>query len=296
MKYILLFAIAVLFVWQTQAQSLSPQVISPSGDYFEGSNASLSWTLGELATETYTSGDVILTQGFQQPITVEIRMDVMVFLEGPYSNTEMTTNLNVAGEIPNSQPYTGVPWNYAGTESADPIPNADVVDWVLIELRDASSAATADGASAISRQAGLLLKDGSVVGVDGASNMSFAASFSNNLFVVVWHRNHLGILSANPLTQTAGVYTYDFTVGLTQAYGGGAGYKLIDAGNDVYGMAGGNTNGDKLVDASDKAVWTAESGSAGYLPSDHNLDAQSNNQDKDDTWIDNTSLSGQVPD
>jgi hypothetical protein len=48
------------------------EVISSAGDYFapEGSNITLSWTLGEPVIETFapTGGSVILTQGFQQPI------------------------------------------------------------------------------------------------------------------------------------------------------------------------------------------------------------------------------------
>ena len=42
------------------------EIITSSGDYYESSNASLSWTIGESMTETYTSGITILTQGFQQ--------------------------------------------------------------------------------------------------------------------------------------------------------------------------------------------------------------------------------------
>ena len=62
--------VTLLIPFIISAQSVSPEVISSSGDYFEGPNASLSWTLGEIATETYTAGNVILTQGFQQPFTL----------------------------------------------------------------------------------------------------------------------------------------------------------------------------------------------------------------------------------
>jgi hypothetical protein len=59
----------------TQAQSLSPQVIASAGDYYDNGTISLSWTLGEPAVETYTSANLILTQGFQQPelLTVGIK-------------------------------------------------------------------------------------------------------------------------------------------------------------------------------------------------------------------------------
>ena len=48
------------------SQTLSPDVITTSGDYFTSANNSLSWTIGECITETYSSTNNILTQGFQQ--------------------------------------------------------------------------------------------------------------------------------------------------------------------------------------------------------------------------------------
>lgn len=51
-------------------QSLTPEVIGNSGDFFLGSGASLSWTLGEIMTETYSGTSNQLTQGFQQPIRI----------------------------------------------------------------------------------------------------------------------------------------------------------------------------------------------------------------------------------
>ena len=41
-------------------------VITTSGDFFSNSTAELSWTLGEIMGETYTTGTVHLTQGQQQ--------------------------------------------------------------------------------------------------------------------------------------------------------------------------------------------------------------------------------------
>lgn len=297
MKKIIISLTIILIPFFIAAQSVSPEVISSSGDYYEGVNASLSWTLGEIATETFTAGNVILTQGFQQPITVAIagiELDVLVYLEGPFVNDQMTTDLNESFEIPLTQPYSVSPWNYPGTESVSSIPNPDVVDWVLIELRDATDAASATGSTRISQQAGFLMYDGTVVGTDGTSNLIFNNSFSNGLYVIVWHRNHLGVLSATALTETAGTYSYDFSTDLSQAHGGGAGYKLV--GTDVYGMPGGDENGDGLIDASDKSAWTVNAGAEGYQSSDFNMDNQVNNQDKNDTWVENGTQSSQVPD
>jgi len=42
------------------------EVIATSGEYFKNSLGSVSWTLGELAIESYSKSDKILTQGFHQ--------------------------------------------------------------------------------------------------------------------------------------------------------------------------------------------------------------------------------------
>jgi len=60
----ILIILAFAFLsFQVKAQ----QVIASSGGYYEGETVSLSWTLGEPVTETFSGGGVILTQGFQQP-------------------------------------------------------------------------------------------------------------------------------------------------------------------------------------------------------------------------------------
>ena len=47
-------------------QKIAHQVIAAGGDYFEATSTNISWTLGELAAENFTVGDLFLTQGFQQ--------------------------------------------------------------------------------------------------------------------------------------------------------------------------------------------------------------------------------------
>ena len=277
------------------AQTIDRQVIASSGDYFEGTNSSISWTVGEIATETLTDGNYILTQGFHQPFGIVIHgidLNVFVYLEGPYDGGSMNTSLKDGGEIPLNQPYNVSPWFYTGSENVVSIPD-DVVDWVLIDLRDATSASAADPSTSVEMQAAFILNNGSVVSLNGSSVLQFSATISIDPYVVVWHRNHLGVLSATSPVETAGIYTYDFSTSMNQAYGTTPGYKLID--NAVFGMAGGDANGDGIIDASDKAVWVGQAGTKGYKSSDFDLDTQVNNQDKNDLLIENQDLSSQVP-
>ena len=58
---------ALAFSGYLFSQSISPDVVASAGDYFTNGTISVSWTLGEVATETIGNGTYTLTQGFQQP-------------------------------------------------------------------------------------------------------------------------------------------------------------------------------------------------------------------------------------
>jgi len=219
-------------------------------------------------------------------------LDVTAYLEGPYSGSSMTPFINAL--LPLSQPYNIAPWNYAGTESVAAIPNVNIIDWLLIELRDAPTAAQATGATMIARQAAFLLNNGKVVGLDGGSILRFETPFFNNLFPVIHHRNHLGIMSANGLTQTGGIYTYNYSTGVGQVYGGINGHKELSPG--VWGMISGDGDRNKTIGNGDKSpLWEDQAGTRAYQYSDYNLDGQSDNSDKDDKWVPNIGKGCQVP-
>ena len=225
----------------------------------------------------------------------KIDLDIKVYLEGPFNMVDMNTGLYNENCIPLGQPFYGnttANCYYEGDESVVQIPE-NVSDWVLVELRDAPSAGSAIGSTSIAKQAAFLLNNGSVVGLDGYSHLRFNKAISQGLFVVVWHRNHLGIISANGLTASGGVYHYDFSTAITQVYNGGDGYKKIATG--VYGMVGGDANGDGHINGTDKTLWTNNVGTKGYKATDHNMDSEVNNQDKNGTWAKNGLYSSQVP-
>jgi len=207
----------------------------------------------------------------------------------------MNTSLINSTILPFNQPYNIPPWNYDGTESVDSIPNPDIVDWILVEFRDATDVASATPATTIENQAAFLKNDGTIIGLDGTSILSFNHSIIQSLFVAIRHRNHIDIISANPIVEMGGVYTYDFTTSIDQVYGGSAGFKSIAPG--IYGMAGGDADANGMVNGDDKTLWEIYGGAMGYLQPDLNFDGQVNNPDKDDIWILNANtISSQVPD
>jgi hypothetical protein len=207
----------------------------------------------------------------------------------------MKTVLNQQGTIPLNQPYAGVPWTYDGDETVMSIPNPDVVDWVLVELRETpGEASTATIDKRIDRQAGFLLKNGMIVGIDGSSNLTFNVTINDNLYLIIWHRNHLSVMSAIPLSQTDDIYNYDFTTDALKAFGGNSGHKEIVPG--IWAMFGGNGNGDAIINEKDiEDVWNSHAGRSGYLPADYSMDNQINNTDKNEIWYPNYSSISQVP-
>ena len=220
----------------------------------------------------------------------DIRLNLKIFLEGPFNGTDMNTDLT---DFPLSQPYNTPPWNYTGTESVVSIPNSDVVDWLLIELRDAPDAPSATPATKIAQQAAFVLKAGFVMGMDGSSSLEFNNFIIQQLFVVVRHRNHLGVMSANPVVESGGIYSYDFTSGSAQAYGTGA---LKDLGDGNFGSYGGDANADGTINSEDKEiVWVNEAGLLGYLQSDMDLNGHADNMDKNVVWIYNVGKTEQIP-
>jgi hypothetical protein len=72
MKKSILFLTAIAFAILS-INAKAQQVIASAGGYYEGENISMSWTLGEPVTETFSAGGVILTQGFQQPYNFYIQ-------------------------------------------------------------------------------------------------------------------------------------------------------------------------------------------------------------------------------
>jgi hypothetical protein len=214
-------------------------------------------------------------------------VNLTAFLEGPFVTTEMTTALNSSGHLPLTQPYNVSPWNYSGGETVASIPNTNIVDWVLIELRETpGDASSAIPSTMLDKKAGFILKNGSVVDLDGSSPLEFDISVTENLFAIVYHRNHLGIMSAYPLTLFGHVYSYNFTSGMGTVLGEQNGHCEIAPG--IWGMMAGDANGDGEVDNKDKNdIWKIQMGSAGYLNGDFDMNGQVEMSDKIAKWKSN---------
>jgi hypothetical protein len=185
-------------------------------------------------------------------------LPVKVFLQGAYS-TSLSRHKNITSTwaaILNSnalsQPYSSAPFNYPGTETVSSGfftaagTGTDVLDWVLLELRDPVTPATV-----ITRRAAFIRADGRIVDLDGVSDVSFRNITAGNYHLVIRHRNHLAIRTATvrALNGTLGIAApalYDFSTGQTQAFQDGAittNAAMKEVSTGVFGMWGGNANG-----------------------------------------------------
>jgi len=228
-------------------QSLTPQVIASSGGYFTNGSGSLSWTIGETITETFTAGSSQLTQGFQQPDVVKVNINIQAFLSGPY-NTEffqMNDGLRSGGYVPLTEPYTTLGYTHVGVGGGESIDasvllvtgsNA-IIDWVFLELRN-----NLDNTDVLATRSALVQADGDIVEVDGSSAVEFNIA-SDDYYISVQHRNHLSIMSFNAIALGDAPVVVNFTDGSTATYG-------TDAQIDVLGtsvMWSGDVTNDGII-------------------------------------------------
>ena len=216
--------------------------------------------------------------GYSQDVSLNIR----IYLEGPFFSNQMNTALNTGGNVPLNQPYNIAPWNYPGTESVSAMPSSSV-DWVLIELLRDANDTTIQPFEVIGRKAALLKYNGKITDLNGYSPVSISAGGNSTFYVKVSHRNHLPVISAYPLTESNGLYSYNFTTSYTQAYGGIATLKQLTGGK--WGMYAADGDANFQIDNQDKnGVWLPEYNSTGYLSGDYDMDGHVDMDDLNGKW------------
>lgn len=200
-----------------------------------------------------------------------------VMLQGPMNGTAMSDDLSSLGFLPIVDPYPQLGYQHVGGVTAERIvagaPASDlIVDWVVIEFRNTSNNALVS----YSRSA-LVQRDGDIVDVDGTSPVQLP-KVSGQHYIAIRHRNHLGIMTASPISPVNGVYTVDFT-GPTPTWGVNAqtdanGMKAMWAGDctmdDMLKYSGANNDRDVILSAIGGVVPTATI--SGYRSEDVNMD------------------------
>ena len=192
------------------------------------------------------------------------RLMVRVLLQGALLNSPdglMRDDLRTGDYIPLTEPYSSVNlprFNHVGDgggeettqavlDANNGTPNA-IVDWVFVELRD-----PVDPTIVVETRSALVQRDGDVVDpLDGTSPLVFSGRNGMGYYVSVKHRNHLGVMTANPMTLSGMGTLVDFVTAAAAAVYDipGAinydGFEMINIGGQNALWAG-NVNADGKV-------------------------------------------------
>jgi hypothetical protein len=151
----------------------------------------------------------------------ELAINPKVFLQGPYNATTdlMSDALRTNNYIPTVEPYSAAPFNYThvgygGGESVtssaifdQPADANDIVDWIVIEIRDATTPATK-----LATRTALIQRDGDIVGLDGASGLKINGLADGTYHIGLKHRNHLPIRTQTAQVMGSTPIVLNFTV------------------------------------------------------------------------------------
>jgi hypothetical protein len=204
------------------SSSSSTNAISANNNY--------TWALNG---NTYTSSGVytasaINYQGCDSIITLNLTITIQnlglsispkVMLAGPYNTALglMSDSLRTNNLLPAIEPYSTAPLNfpqisYPGGETVSQSilsinGNNAIVDWIFLELRSAINPTII-----VATKRALLQRDGDIVSAaDGISPILFPNQVNGDYYLSVKHRNHLGVMTASPLTLSSTTTSINFS-------------------------------------------------------------------------------------
>lgn len=215
-----------------------------------------------------------------EPDIVSTRVEGTVFLSGGYfaaagsvynvGSYTMNDTLASLSLLPTTEPYTELGYDVTET-STTLFGDTDIVDWVLLELRDKDNPKILRYSKPGVVDINGVIRDAS----DNVSGILFENIVNDNYYVSIKHRNHFGVMSATaqPLSNDANF--------------GSPGYALWEQDDVNYTFLDNNeirllTTGKYMVAGFTAIsgqyspyteIWRAYNALAyGYLPADFNLD------------------------
>lgn len=173
--------------------------------------------------------------------TDPIKVSAKVKLSSPYNSGTglMNDTFRSLGLIPLSSTYAGLGYVHTANNRAETVQssvfsvtgNNAIVDWVIVELRNASTNAI------VASRSGLLQRDGDITEIDGTSPLEFDIA-AGSYKVAIRHRVHLGVMSESSYSLTSTTTNIDFTS--IAVYG-------TNVRNSSNRLWGGNANFDSAV-------------------------------------------------
>ncbi|WP_299438617.1 hypothetical protein [uncultured Aquimarina sp.] len=199
------------------------------------------------STTNWTSIDV--TASFNEVSCNLVVIAPKVFLQGALLNPNvgeeslMRDDLRVEGGIYGPTSPYGDGAIISESIGLDDEGSNSTVDWIWVELRDAT-----DPTVVIAGQSGILQRDGDIV--DVADDLVTPLTFDvpvGDYYVVIKHRNHLGIMTAAAISLSPTTTTIDFTDATNQITYGGNAQTTYGMPSDILAMWAGDTNGDGKI-------------------------------------------------
>jgi hypothetical protein len=183
-----------------------------------------------------------------------------VWLQGACRSTghAMTNVLQEVGLLASQSPYAA-DLTLVGDFSIS------TVDWMLVELLRTNDLKT------VAANSVLMLTDGSLVSGSGAPGVRLEVS-PGLYYLTARHRNHIVGVSSQPVAFTNTVVSYDFTTGPDKYFGGTN--ACVELAPGVWGLIGGDADGDGRITPVDREIVRRQRGMTGYLQGDLNLDGK----------------------
>lgn len=206
----------------------------------------------------------LFSSGICEPTVASARLKGKTWLQGAFqSNTNSMNNvLQNNNLLPSNSPYGALPWQFDGNVNVSSFPS-NVVDWLLIELLDTEY-------NTVEKQIAFLDTNGNwrdSIGEEGVP--FFTANATNSYHIIIRHRNHVDIMSANTLVLNNTI-PYDFTNPSNVLSGN---LQLANLGGGKYALCAGDVDGNGLVTVADYNLYISQiSLLSEYLEGDLNLD------------------------
>ena len=200
-----------------KAQTLDKFSIDNGGASISSGGIELIYNLGEVNIAERLSPAAELSEGFVRSDD-RILISARVFLQGPLLSPItpglMNDDLRILGYLPTNSPFPG------GSDIEPGVLNVSgndaIVDWVYISIRDSNNLSLD-----IAGTPALLQRDGDVVATDGISAVVLTRPHKDYL-VVIFHRNHLGVMSDSSINLSEVPAQIDFTSNSFPTYGSNA--------------------------------------------------------------------------
>ncbi len=199
-------------------------------------------------------------------------VQLRTMLEGYYdTNTNlMRTDLLDKSLLPTNQPFDSAPFNYGGFETIIDIPNK-IVDWLLVGIRSAD-----DFSNILCQKAVLLQEDGTVVDIDGNTDLNLDCISPGTYYISITHHNHMSVVSSSTVAINATATLYDFTSSMDAAMGSN---QLKSIGN-TFALSSGDFDCNGIINNEDYNIWKLKGATINsYSPADSDGNGIINNAD-----------------